>query len=64
MNDVGFTIFNNNIQKAVGKKYVEMLAVIMKDIIKLSNKANNAKFLRILSLLQPLQPDAGLGAFS
>ena len=54
MNDVGFTIFNYNIQKVVGEKNVEMLAVIMKDSIKSSNKANNAKFLKILSSLQPL----------
>ena len=54
VNDVGFTIFNNNIQKAVGEKNVEILAVIMKDSIKSSNKANNAKFFKSLSLLQPL----------
>ena len=30
MNDVGFTIFNNNIQKAVGEKDVGMLTVVMK----------------------------------
>ena len=54
VNDVGFTIFNKNIQKAVGKKNAEMLVVIMKDSIKSWNKANNAKFLKSLSSLQPL----------
>ena len=47
MNHVGFTTFNNNIQKAVGEKDVEMLAVRMKDSIKSSNKANNSKLLNI-----------------
>ena len=44
---IGFTIFNNNIRKAVQGKEEEMLAVIMKDSIKSSNKANNSKFLKI-----------------
>ena len=43
---IGFTIFNNNIRKAVQGKEEEMLAVIMKDSIKSSNKANNSKFLK------------------
>ena len=54
VNDVGFTIFNKKIQKAVGKKNAEILAVIMKDRTKSWNKANNAKFLKSLSSLQPL----------
>ena len=51
MNHVGFTTFHNNIQKAVGEKGVEMLAVIMKDSIKSSNKANNSKLLNIKNSL-------------
>ena len=51
MNHVGFATFNNNIQKAVGEKDVEMLAVIMKDSIKSSNKANNSKLLNIKNSL-------------
>ena len=47
VNDVGFTIFNNNIQKAVGEKYVGMLTVVMKHGIKSSNKANNLKLSKI-----------------
>ena len=51
VNHVGFTTFNNNIQKAVGEKEVEILAVIMKDSIKSSNKANNSKLLNIKNSL-------------
>ena len=61
MNDVGFTIFNNNIKKAVGEKDVGMLTVVMKHGIKSSNKANNLKLSKIkkslvvaaTSLIQP-----------
>ena len=48
VNHVGFTTFNNNIQKVVGEKDVEMLAVIMKDSIKSSN---NSKLLNIKNSL-------------
>ena len=51
VNHVSFTTFNNNIQKAVGEKDVEMLAVIMKDSIKSSNKANNSRLLNIKNSL-------------
>ena len=51
VNHVGFTAFNNNIQKAVGEKDLEMLAVITKDSIKSSNKVSNLKLLNIKNSL-------------
>ena len=61
VNDIGFTIFNGNIQKAVEKKDVGMLTIIMKDGIRSSNEANNSKLSKIknslvvtaTSLIQP-----------
>ena len=61
VNDIGFTIFNDNVEKAVAKKDVGMLTMIMKDGIRSSNETNNSKLSKIknslvvtaTSLIQP-----------